>query len=121
MASARLSTMPAAPFSLNRFDWMCAKQWPAGVIRTKGICYFKENTDMSYLFEQAGSQKRLTEAGRWYATAPEEDLEIIMARNPDMMKDWDEKYGDRMQKLVFIGRNMDKKAITALLDSCLED
>ena len=76
---------------------------------------------MSYLFEQAGSQKQLTEAGRWYATAPEEDLEILLARDPGLMRDWDEKYGDRMEKLVFIGRKMDQEAITKALDGCLED
>lgn len=109
------------PFSLNKFDWFCMKQWPKSVIRCKGVCYFEENPDMSYLFEQAGSQKQLQEAGRWYATAPVEDLDILMARNPDLMRDWDEKYGDRMEKLVFIGRNMDKAAITAALDACLAD
>lgn len=106
--------------SLNRFDWFCAREWPASVIRCKGVCYFKENPDMSYLFEQAGRQKQLTEAGRWYATAPEEDLQILLARDPGLMKDWDPEYGDRMQKLVFIGKNMDKKAIISALDSCLE-
>lgn len=109
------------PFSLNKFDWFCMKQWPKSVIRCKGVCYFEENPDMSYLFEQAGSQKQLQEAGRWYATAPVEDLDILMARNPDLMRDWDEKYGDRMEKLVFIGRNMDKAAITAALDACLSE
>lgn len=107
-------------FSLNKFDWFCAKNWPKSVIRCKGVCYFKENPDMSYLFEQAGTQKRLTEAGRWYVTAPEEDLEILLARDPGLMRDWDPEYGDRMQKLVFIGRKMDRAAITAALDACLE-
>lgn len=109
------------PFSLNKFDWLCAKNWPKGVIRCKGVCYFKENPDMSYLFEQAGSQKQLTEAGRWYATAPKDDLEILLARDPGLMKDWDPKYGDRMEKLVFIGQKMDKEAIIKALNDCLED
>lgn len=74
---------------------------------------------MSYLFEQAGVQKKLTEAGQWYATAPEEDLIMIMQQNPDMMRDWHEHYGDRMVKLVFIGQNLDRKAITHQLDACL--
>lgn len=109
------------PFSLNKFDWFCAKNWPKSVIRCKGVCYFKENPDMSYLFEQAGSQKQLTEAGRWYATAPKEDLEILLARDPGLMKDWDKKYGDRMEKLVFIGRKMDKESIIKALDDCLTE
>lgn len=109
------------PFSLDRFDYFVAKKWPSEVIRAKGVCYFAENTDMSYLFEQAGTQKKLIEAGQWYATAPEEDLMVLMARDPGLMRDWDEKYGDRMQKLVFIGRGMDRKSITEALDSCLTD
>lgn len=109
------------PFLLNKFDWMCAKNWPKSVIRCKGVCYFKENPDMSYLFEQAGRQKSLKEAGRWYATAPEEDLEVLLARDPGLMRDWDPEYGDRMQKLVFIGQKMDRAAITAQLDACLTD
>ena len=108
------------PFSLNKFDWLCMKQWPKSIIRCKGVCYFKENPDMSYLFEQAGRQKQLSEAGRWYATAPAEDMEILLANNPDMMRDWDPEYGDRMQKLVIIGRKMDRAAITKLFDDCLE-
>ena len=96
------------------------KQWPKSIIRCKGVCYFKENPDMSYLFEQAGRQKQLSEAGRWYATAPAEDMEILLANNPDMMRDWDPEYGDRMQKLVIIGRQMDRAAITKLFDDCLE-
>ena len=109
------------PFSLNKFDWMCMKNWPMSVIRCKGVCYFKENPDMSYLFEQAGTQKRLIEAGKWYATAPEEDLEILLAQDPGLMRDWDPEYGDRMQKLVFIGQKMDREAITALLNDCFAE
>lgn len=109
------------PFSLNKFDQFVARYWPKEVIRAKGVCYFTENRDMSYLFEQAGSQKKLTEAGLWYATAPQSDLEMLLARDPNMMRDWDETYGDRMQKLVFIGRSMNRSAITAALDDCLVD
>lgn len=110
-----------APFDIHEFDKLVATQWPSSVIRTKGIMYFAHNTDMSYLFEQAGSQKKLSEAGLWYATAPEEDLIKIMKQEPGLMRDWDEKYGDRMIKLVFIGRNMDRKAIEGALDSCLSE
>ena len=75
---------------------------------------------MSYLFEQAGTQKQLTEAGLWYATAPEEDLIELMRQEPGLMRDWDEKYGDRMQKIVFIGQHMDKEQIIRDLDECLQ-
>lgn len=109
------------PFDLNRFDYFVAKQWPKSVIRAKGVVYFKENPDMSYLFEQAGVQKNLKEAGLWYAVAPEEDLEMIRQQDPAFDRDWDSEYGDRMEKVVFIGRDMDRTAITAALDACLTD
>lgn len=107
-------------FDLHKFDRFVARDWPKNVIRTKGVLYFKHNRDMSFLFEQAGRQKKLTEAGFWYATAPEEELIALMQREPGLMRDWDEKYGDRMIKLVFIGQNLDRAAITAALDECLE-
>lgn len=107
------------PFDLNKFDYFLAKNWPQNIIRTKGVLYFEQRPEMSYLFEQAGVQKKLTEAGQWYATAPEEDLMMIMQQNPDMMRDWHEHYGDRMVKLVFIGQNLDREAITHQLDACL--
>lgn len=109
------------PFDLNKFDYFCDKKWPVSVIRSKGLCYFKENTDMSYIFEQAGPQKKIVQAGQWYATAPQEELERFIAQDPNLAADWDEVYGDRMIKLVFIGQKMDRKAITAMLDDCLAD
>lgn len=105
-------------FDINKFDYFISAQWPQNLIRTKGLIYFRHNTDMSYLFEQAGVQKKLTEAGMWYATAPEEELEAMAAADPSIMADWDPEYGDRMIKLVFIGRNLDRDAITAALDKC---
>lgn len=109
------------PFDLNKFDYFCDRRWPKNVIRSKGICYFKENTDMSYLFEQAGVQKKLTEAGQWYATAPEEELQRFMAEDPNLAADWDDEVGDRMIKIVFIGQKMDRQAIIRDLDFCLAD
>ncbi len=107
------------PFDLNKFDYFCHKQWPKSVIRCKGICYFSYDPDMSYLFEQAGIQKRVTECGQWYATAPEDELERFFETEPGLKRDWDPEYGDRMDKLVFIGRGMDKEAIIKGLDGCL--
>ena len=106
-------------FDLNKFDWFVSKRLPKSVIRAKGLCYFSDNTDMSCLFEQAGKQIMLREAGQWYATAPEEELIRMMRQDPTIMKDWDPHYGDRMQKIVFIGQNMDKEQICKDLDACL--
>ena len=107
-------------FNIHKLDHFIATKWPHNVIRAKGVCYFSHNRDMSYLFEQAGIQKELTEAGLWYATAPEEDLIELKHQEPDLMRDWDEHYGDRMQKIVFIGQHMDKEQLIRELDECLE-
>lgn len=107
------------PFDLHKFDRFLAQSWPSNIIRAKGVVYFKHNRDMSFLFEQAGRQKKLSESGFWYATAPEEELIALMQREPGLMRDWDETYGDRMIKLVIIGQHLDREAITASLDACL--
>ena len=107
--------------SLARFDEFVSTQWPKSVIRAKGMCYFRDEPDTCYLFEQSGKQFNITNAGQWFAAMPAEELEQFMEQNPNAKKDWDENYGDRMQKIVFIGKDMDRKAIEALLDDCLED
>lgn len=107
-------------FDINKFDYFVAKHWPKSVIRAKGVCYFSDSRDMSYLFEQAGKQKSIKEAGLWYATAPADELAELMKQEPGLMRDWDPEYGDRMQKIVFIGQKMDKEQIIKLLDDCLE-
>ena len=107
------------PFNLGFFDDFVARKWPKSIIRAKGICYFKGEEDICYLFEQAGHQVSLTNAGQWYATMPKDELDMMMAQNDQLRRDWDDQYGDRMQKLVFIGQHLDKEQIAADLDFCL--
>ena len=109
------------PMDLNRFDWFVSKKWPKGVIRTKGMCYFTDEFDICYLFEQAGKQMSLKNAGQWYATMPKKQLDAMIAQDPVLAADWDPQYGDRMQKLVFIGQNLDKAYIKSELDKCLTE
>ncbi len=106
---------------IHKFDRFVATKWPKNVIRAKGLIYFSHNRDMSFLFEQAGVQKKLTQSGLWFATAPKEELRRMVEYNPDILKDWDEQYGDRMVKLVFIGQNLDTEQLTHDLDECLEE
>ena len=122
------------PMNLGRFDEFVARHWPgirpksgdavdatqaSTIIRAKGICWFLSEPDTCYLFEQAGSQVSLRDSGQWYATMPNNELLDFMRRNPDLQRDWDDTYGDRMQKIVFIGQHLDREALTAALDACL--
>lgn len=109
------------PFDLVNFDSFIAEHWPHEVIRCKGICWFKDEPQTCYVFEQAGKQMGLRNAGQWYATMPEKELKPLLAANEGLRKDWNETYGDRMQKLVFIGQHLDREKITAYLDEILVD
>ena len=107
------------PFDMNVFNVFATQEWPKNVIRAKGLCYFNDEFDMSYIFEQAGSQKQLTQYGRWFATMPKAELEKLFEEEPNLKKEWDPKYGDRMQKIVFIGQNLNKEELSRQLDACL--
>ena len=107
------------PFDINKFDNFVAKHWPKGIIRAKGICYFDSDYDKCYLFEQAGKQVSMQDTGLWYATMPKDELAAMMIEDPTLARDWDPVYGDRMEKLVFIGQHLDKEAIKSALDACL--
>ena len=104
---------------LNKFDYVVARRWPKNIIRAKGLCYFSADIDKCYLYEQAGSQKTLREAGLWYAAMPKDRLEELLRTDAALQRDWDPAYGDRMQKIVFIGQNLDKALLKELMDSCL--
>ena len=109
------------PLDINKFDHFIARKWPKDVIRAKGLCYFTQNPDVCYLFEQAGKQIGLKNVGQWFATMPADQLENMMIQDPVLRRDWDDNYGDRMQKIVFIGQHLDKKEIADALDACLVD
>ena len=107
-------------FDLGWFDEFVARKWPKGIIRCKGICWFRDEPNTCYVFEQAGRQVSLRNAGQWYATMPENELAELMMREPGLRRDWDQQYGDRMQKLVFIGQHLDRESIERELDRCLD-
>ena len=106
------------PLNEQKFEEFVNQRFPKAVIRCKGLVWFGNDYDMSYLFEQAGRQMQLSQTGYWIASAPEDELQQMIAQEPDILKDWDEEVGDRMVKLVFIGRNMDKEAIFDELKKC---
>ena len=105
------------PLDEKKFD-VFAKNLPKNVIRCKGLAWFKQDNEMSYLFEQAGKQLSLSEAGYWLATAPKDELDQIISHNPEILKDWNDEVGDRITKLVFIGQKMDKDKICKDLKDC---
>ncbi len=109
------------PFDLGLFDDFVARKWPRDVVRAKGICYFADERDMCYVFEQAGRQKTVKQAGQWIATMPKDQLDELLAREEQLRKEWDDKVGDRMIKIVFIGQHLQKDAICKELDKCLVD
>ena len=106
-------------FNRDKFITWASAQWKRNIIRCKGVVYFSDEYDMSYMFEQAGTQKNLQQSGLWIASAPEEEKRNILEDNPDLLREWDDEYGDRMEKLVFIGQKMDKEEIIKALDKCL--
>ena len=108
------------PLRMADFDEFVARKWPKSVIRCKGLVYFNDEPDKCYLFEQAGKQISLRDAGLWYATMPADQLKQMLERDAQLRRDWDPKWGDRMEKLVFIGQNLDPKEINEKLDTCLD-
>lgn len=108
------------PFSRTKFDNFAVK-FPENIIRCKGVLWFSDEPESSYVFEQSGKQVQAYCAGEWVASFSKEEQEEIIAQNPDVLSSWDPKYGDRVIKLVFIGQKMDKEGIIAKLDECLAE
>lgn len=108
------------PFNRKLFYEFLDAVWDKSIIRTKGVLYFTDELDMAYMFESAGNSKNLVGTGPWISDLSKEERESILIANPDIMKDWDDEYGDKMIKIVFIGKNMDKDYIINKLDSFLD-
>lgn len=104
------------PFDRLKFEEWANRDYGKQIIRTKGLVYFTNDNRMSYVYEQAGKQKVLTENGPWYATLPRYQIEQLLLNDERFRHDWDAEYGDRMIKLVFIGQHIDKKKISDELD-----
>ena len=108
------------PFNRNKFEEYVNFKWRKNIIRAKGIVWFSDNNEMSYVFEQAGNQMQLGEGGYWLATAPKDELDMMAKENPEILKGWDENVGDRIIKLVFIGQKLEKEEIKTELDKILD-
>lgn len=107
------------PFNRQKLDEYASK-WPKNIIRCKGLMWFADESDMAWVFETSGRQIQAGYSGQWIASAPEKERNQLLEENPEIKKEWDPKVGDRMIKLCIIGQNLDKKAISAELDACLE-
>ena len=109
------------PLSKAKFEEFVFAHYPKEIIRAKGIFWIKEDPDTAYIFETSGRQKTATDDGKWIACYPKMQQEMILQMNPDIAASWHPVYGDRVNKIVFIGRNMDKKAIIAAMDNCVAE
>ena len=108
------------PFNRERLDKF-ANNWPRNIIRSKGVVWFSDEDDMAYVLETSGRQIQAGYSGNWLASCPPAEQKRVLEEEPEMKKDWDEKVGDRMIKMVIIGRHLDKDQICKDLDSCLDD
>lgn len=108
------------PLNRDKFEEYVNMKWRKNIIRCKGIIWFSDEQDMSYVFEQAGNQFQMGEAGLWIASAPENEKNDIIKNNPEILKNWDSEVGDRIIKLVFIGQNLEKEEIKKELDNILD-
>ena len=107
------------PFNRQKLD-KYASNWPRNIIRSKGVIWFSDEDEMAYVLETSGRQIQAGYSGNWLASCPPAEQKKVLAEEPEMQKDWDEKVGDRMIKLVIIGRHLDKEQISKDLDACLD-
>ena len=107
------------PFNREKLDKF-ASSWPRNIIRSKGVVWFSDEDDMAYVLETSGRQIQAGYSGNWLASCPPAEQKRVLAEEPEMKKDWDEKVGDRMIKMVIIGRHLNKEEICKNLDACLD-
>ena len=108
------------PFNRSKFYKFVNSTWDKSIIRTKGVVYFSDEVNMAYMFESAGNSKNLVPTGPWISDLSKEEQQSIIIANPDIMDDWDPEYGDKMIKIVIIGKNIDKESLVSKLDSFLD-
>ena len=108
------------PFNRESFNKL-VDNYPEVLIRTKGYIWFSDDWNHVQLFEQAGRNASITELSEWISAWPDEEMDKVLADFPDIKDDWDEKYGDRCNQVVFIGKGYEKKEIVKLLYDCIED
>ena len=97
------------------------RKWDKSMIRSKGVVYFSDELETAYMVESEGNSKNLVSTGPWVSALPKNEQEMVLRENPDIRKMWDQKYQDRMNKIVFIGKDMDQEALILELDSFLEE
>ena len=106
------------PFAMESLRAL-VREWPASIIRCKGMAWVDDDEDTCFLFEQAGKRFYMSPNSPWIASATPEEREAILSANPNALDDWDDTVGDRRNKLVVIGKDMNRAEIEARLDECL--
>lgn len=108
-----------APFNREAFNNFL-ENYPETLIRSKGYIWFSDDDEHVQLFEQAGRNASVTELTPWICAWPKKELDDLIRDFPDICDDWDEKYGDRLNQVVFIGKGYNKSDIIKLIENCIE-
>lgn len=109
------------PFDYDKFMAFLENDYPEEIIRAKGYVWFYDDDIHVQLFEQAGRNASVTIVSNWLAAFGEKEREREIRENPEILEDWDEKYGDRLNQIVFIGKNLDRDQIISRLQICLHE
>ena len=109
------------PFDYDKFMAFLENDYPEEIIRAKGYVWFYDDDIHVQLFEQAGRNASVTIVSNWLAAFGEKEREREIRENPEILEDWDEKYGDRLYQIVFIGKNLDRDQIISRLQICLHE